>query len=181
MKVELRKRCHEFSLRVALPAAGPDEEGGGWDKTAQRAQPLTQQHEHAHEQTTAPMGKAGMGEREGQHREQSWRLTTEPGPQALTSTMLRLGHTTAKVLGTSSFRAGSGVSVTHCDALSRGMGVNCWECHMRRVNDELKGISVLLLNPLITWVALWEWKILMLSSFSSRRLVLLYIFIYFSV
>lgn len=66
--------------------------------------------------------------------------------------MLRLGHTTAKVLGTSSFRAGSSVSVTHCDALSQGTGVNCWECQIRRVNDELKEISVLLLNPLITWV-----------------------------
>lgn len=135
----------------------------------------------------------------GQHREHSqwhsnmsvpmskslpkWERYTwgERGDQALTATMLRLGHTIAKVLGTSSLRAGSGVSVTHCDALSQGTGVNCWEYQMRRVNDEPKEISVLLLNPLITWATPWEQKTLMLSSFSSRWLIILYIFIYFSV
>lgn len=52
---------------------------------------------------------------------------------------------------------------------------------MRRVNDELKEISVLQLNPLITWVTLWEQKTLMLSSFSSRRLILLYILYIFLI
>lgn len=127
------------------------------------------------------MGKVDMGERGGQHRQQSWKLTTEPGSQALTAAVLRLGHTTAKVLGTSSFRAGSGVSVTRCEALSQGTGVNCWECQMRRVNDELKEISVLLLNPLITWVITVGVK-------NSNAIIIffqvvnsLYIFMYFSV
>jgi len=48
------------------------------------------------------------------------------------------------------------VSVTRCEALSQGTGVNCWECQMRRANDEFREISVLLLNHLITWVTLWE-------------------------
>lgn len=61
MKVEHRKGCHEFSLCVAVPAAGPDKEGGWYSSVVQRAHPLVQQHECAHVQTPRLMGKVDAG------------------------------------------------------------------------------------------------------------------------
>lgn len=155
MKLELRKGCHEFSISMVLPATVPGKEGG----------------EYMYNTVHIPNGTATWGSlwakppskwarwtQEGKVRAVQgaetlcWKVTLQVNDRAktwaLTATMM--GTLLPEPLAEAALGL-VGLSLCHPRWGSvSGQGVNCWECQMRRANDELKEMSVLLLNNLVT-------------------------------